>query len=55
MEKEKFLIENKMNKKTGVTMTGKQIIRDFNVQKYALFPAVISPCRKLGNILEHSS
>ena len=51
-EKEKFLIEDKKNKKTGVTVTGEQIMRDFNARKYAFIPAVVSPFGKLGNILE---
>ena len=46
-EKEKFLIEDKKNKKTGVTVTGKQIMRDFNARKYAFIPAVISPYGKM--------
>ena len=40
-EKDKFLIEDKKNKKTGVTVTGEQIMQDFNARKYVFIPAVI--------------
>ena len=51
-EKSKYERDGKTNKKTGASMTGEDIMRDFNARNYALLPAAISPYGKMGNIIE---
>ena len=40
------------NKKSGASMTGEDIMRDFNARNYAPLPAFIIPYGKMGNIIE---
>ena len=42
-EQGKFERAGKTNQKTGVTLTGEEIMRDFNARKYTFLPAVVSP------------
>ena len=51
-ERGKFERTGKTNKKTAVTLTGEDIMRDFNARKYAFLPAVVSPYGTLGNIID---
>ena len=51
-ERGKFERTGKTNKKTAVTLTGEDIMRDFNTRKYAFLPAVVSPYGTLGNIID---
>ena len=51
-EKGKYERKGMTNKKSNASMTGEDIMRDFNARNYALLPAAISPYGKMGNIIE---
>ena len=51
-EKDKFECKGHTNKKTGISMTGEDIMKDHNSRQYGFLPAVVSPYGQLGNIIE---
>ena len=51
-ERDKFQRKGHTNKKTGITMTGEDIMRDHNSRKYGLVPIVITPYGMFGNMFQ---
>ena len=51
-ERDKFQRKGHTNKKTNLTMTGEEIMRDHNSRKYGLLPIVITPYGMFGNIFD---
>ena len=51
-ERDKFQRKGHTNKKTNITMTGEDIMRDHNNRHYGFVPIVISPYGKMGNMAE---